>query len=242
MWHNNLLLGEDSVATINRMNRAYIMQQGYVGSRCDHWPGCPDSWAKFDPSKAEHRLDPHRLSDMFSTYELGRIWPEETEFPRYFAGTCCSQFAVSRDTIRSNSVETYRRIISWLEDWPWDQYTGRALEVLWPYIFLKRGRNCPSMQDCYCRTYGVCLETREEIALLERWNEVRTRADELEWQQYFRSEEIKSEGWADVDERIATDEEHNRLSEDMKSMRERTQSLRARMNQRYSLPESEVTW
>ena len=60
VWHNNMLLGWNSVQTINRMDRQNIIKTGYVPSRCDHWPGCPQ-WIRFDPSKAEHHLDPHRL-------------------------------------------------------------------------------------------------------------------------------------------------------------------------------------
>lgn len=63
VWHNNMLLGWDSVQTINRMDRANILRQGYVPSRCDHWPGCP-LWIRFDPSKAENILDPHRLEEV----------------------------------------------------------------------------------------------------------------------------------------------------------------------------------
>lgn len=50
VWHNNLLMGWNSVEEINRMDRDNIMRQGYVPSRCDHWPGCP-SWIHFNPSK-----------------------------------------------------------------------------------------------------------------------------------------------------------------------------------------------
>lgn len=41
VWHNNILLEWDSVQTINKMDRHNIIKTGYVPSRCDHWPGCP---------------------------------------------------------------------------------------------------------------------------------------------------------------------------------------------------------
>ena len=242
VWHNNLLLGEDSVETLNRMNRDYIMEQGYVPSRCDHWPGCP-SWIKFNPSQAEHKLDHHRLADMFSSRTFSEIFPEEHDPPRYFAGTCCSQFAVTRDTIRSNSKEDYIRIRDWIDNWFSDQYTGRALEILWQYIFLRKGEYCPSMEDCYCKTYGLCIQDRDERQTLERWNELRTRAEELQWQQWYRDNEWNELGLAkDSDKPVQEDPEYRRLTEEMTELRRKQQEFKQKLIDHWRLPESEVEW
>ncbi|KAB8659294.1 hypothetical protein FH972_026183 [Carpinus fangiana] len=181
VWHNNILLDWDSVKSINRMDRGNIMREGYVASRCDAWPGCP-AWIKFNPSQAEHQLDPHRLADMFNPKLFGELFPEETEFPPYFAGTCCSQFAVSRDAIRNRPIELYQRLLNFVTNYWSDQHAGMVFELLWPYIFLSKGTNCPTMQDCYCKTYNLCLEDPQEIRELEEWNGWRGRRDELSWQ------------------------------------------------------------
>lgn len=186
-WHNNILMDERSSSSINRMNRTFVMEQGYVNTRCDHWPGCP-SWVVFNPSNAEHSLDPHKLSDMFNEKLFGRLFPHEKDYPRYFAETCCSQFAASRDAIRAVPLEEWRRIKDWIEDEWADQYTGRAMEMMWQYIFKRQGVMCPSMGSCYCKQYGLCVEDDDPqgYELLRSWNEHRTRREELQWQEWFR--------------------------------------------------------
>ena len=144
VWHNNMLLGWDSVQTINRMDRHHIIETGYVPSRCDHWPGCPQ-WIRFDPSKAEHHLDPHRLEEMFTPDLFSQLFPNSTDFPPYFSGTCCSQFALSRDQIRTRPKETYEAILDWVLEYESDDRSGQMLEYTWPYIFTGKGSVCPPM-------------------------------------------------------------------------------------------------
>lgn len=191
-WHNNLLLGSNSVTQLNRMDRDNIMRQGYVPSRCDLWPGCP-TWVHFNPSKAEHRLDPHRLEQLFNIEIFSELFPDVENFPPYFAGTCCSQFAVSRDQIHSRPKEQYERLYKWATEFPDDAESGRVFEFTWPYIFLGRGTYCPSMQECYCKTYNLCIEDTKDLADLDRWNALRTRREELQWQLTFIREALKTE-------------------------------------------------
>lgn len=185
VWHNNLLMDFNSTISINRMDRDNIVREGYVPSRCDQWPGCP-TWIRYDPSLAEHRLDPHRLENMFNPAVLSHMFPAETDFPPFFAGTCCSQFAVSRDAIHRHPVDVYQHLLDWVMDTDNDDASsGRMFEYLWPYIFLGKGTHCPSMQDCYCKTYNFCLRSANDIAQMERWNNLRTRREELQWQLKF---------------------------------------------------------
>lgn len=194
VWHNNMLLEWNSSITINRMDRANIIRQGYVGSRCDHWPGCP-YWVRFDPSRAEDRLDPHRLEGLFNPETFKTLFPEVPErgFPPYFAGTCCSQFAVSKDTIRRRPKEFYERIRDWTMDWDNnDAESGRVFEYTWPYIFTGRGISCPSMQECYCKAYNFCIIDMDQLEQLERWNALRARREEVQWQVNFAVDALES--------------------------------------------------
>lgn len=165
VWHNNLLLAWDSVETLNRMDRENIMRSGYVPSRCDHWPGCP-AWVRFNPSQAEDSLDPHRLEEMFVPELFKRFFPGTTAFPPYFAGTCCSQFAASRDAIRSRSKEVYEAISDWILEYQYDDRSGMVMEYVWPFLFTGRGTLCPSMERCYCKQYKICMEEDEDVAAL----------------------------------------------------------------------------
>ena len=190
VWHNNMLMGWNSTTTINRLDRDNVIKQGYVPSRCDHWPGCP-VWAHFDPSRAEDRLDPHRLESLFNPTTFAAMFPNETSFPPFFAGTCCSQFAVSKATIRAHPIEYYINLQQWAMD-PLndDEESGRVFEYTWPFIFTGRGQYCPSMQDCYCQTYNFCIQENQDLIDLERWNALRTRREEVQWQLNFAQDAL----------------------------------------------------
>lgn len=243
-WHNNLLMDESSAQSINRMNRSFVMEQGYVNTRCDHWPGCPD-WVIFHPSAAEHALDPHRLSDMFSPKLFGKLFPNESEFPRYFAQACCSQFAASRDAIRNVPLAEWQRLKQWIEDDWLDQYTGRAMEMMWQYIFKRKGIHCPSMESCYCKQYGICIDEnsdKEGLAILHRWNELRTRSEELQWQMWFRSDQLHSmtdKVW-NYNER--DDEEYARVEDERLEIGERTAKWKAKVMKHFGIEKSQVDW
>ena len=194
VWHNSMLLGWNSSISVNRMNRDYVISQGYVGSRCDHWPGCP-YWVRFNPSRAEDRLDPHRLEGLFNPETFTQLFPDVSpnDFPPFFAGTCCSQFAVSRDAIQRHPKDFYENLRRWTMNWDNnDAETGRVLEYTWPYIFTGRGQSCPSMQDCYCKTYNFCIEDMEQLENLERWNALRSRREEVQWQLNFAKDALES--------------------------------------------------
>lgn len=137
--------------------------------------------------QAEHRIDPHRLEELFNYEIFSELFPGLAllDFPPYFAGTCCSQFAVSRDQIRSRPKEQYERLYNWAKTYPDDAESGRVFEYAWPFIFTGRGTWCPSMQECYCKTYNFCLENAKDLAALIRWNELRTRREEVQWQLTF---------------------------------------------------------
>lgn len=251
VWHNNLLLGWNSVQTINRMDRQNILRSGYVPARCDHWPGCP-LWVRFNPSKAEHRLDPHRLEEMFTREFFTRLFPETIDFPPYFSGTCCSQFAVSRDQIRSRPVETYQRIFDWIMEYESDDRSGMVMEYMWPYIFTRRGSMCPSMEECYCKTYNFCLRNPADVEALDHWNQVRTRREEVKWQLTFMEEALETAQQA-AEQRNATGvevvgieeklyPEIERLNEDLEVLTNNTWSSREAIIHRWKLPAPPVGW
>jgi hypothetical protein len=37
-----------------------------------------------------------------------------------------------------------------------DYMSGRVLEYTWHILFGKQAVNCPSAEDCYCKTFGKC--------------------------------------------------------------------------------------
>lgn len=76
-------------------------------------------WVRFDPSRAEDRLDPHRLEGLFNPDTFSKMFPDVTteDIPPFFAGTCCSQFALSREAIQRHSKQYYINLRDWTMDW-----------------------------------------------------------------------------------------------------------------------------
>lgn len=227
------------------------MKEGYVPSRCDHWPGCPD-WIKFNPSSSEHRLDPHRLAEMFNPTLFEKLFPGVDDVPPYFAGTCCSQFAVTRETIRSNPIETYQRLFDWIMEYQYDDRSGMVFEYTWPYIFLGRGTLCPTMQQCYCKTYNLCMEDQGDVEELTHWNDLRTRREEVKWQAAFmddametRQRDYEEKGLSskqilEVEE--AFEPEVYRLNAELERLVNNTWLARERIIKKYKLPTPPVGW
>lgn len=251
VWHNNLLLSWDSVETINRMDRENIMATGYVPSRCDLWPGCP-AWIKFNPTKAEHNLDPHRLGEMFTPELFHNFFPDADEFPPFFSGTCCSQFAVSRDAIRSRPKSTYEAILEWVLEYQYDDRSGMVMELTWPYLFANRGSLCPSMETCYCKTYNICLEESADVEDLANWNDLRTRREEVKWQVAFLEEALEATQRSDEALGASEDQvlevenkfqpEIEKLSGELEHLTNVTWQARENIIHRWKLPPPLVGW
>lgn len=206
--HNNLLLRQDSAATINLAKRQYITEQGYVNTRCDLNPGCPQ-WIKFNPTKAQHELHMNRLAELFGPEKWTELYPDTKKFPEYLSAPCCSQFAVTRDVIQGVSIATYKRLLKWLQEDPWDGFTGRFMEYTWAYLFLGAEELCPAIGECYCELYGVCVD---DVGMLEKWQSSMTRATDLDditiamgvYETDGRSSEsISKESRAEIEQQLA---------------------------------------
>lgn len=83
----------------------------------------------------------------------------DAPLPRTIGAACCSQFAVSKEQIRSRSEDDYRRIRSWLLETPLaDHVSGRILEFVWHIVFQREPVFCPPIEECYCNVFGACPE------------------------------------------------------------------------------------
>ncbi|KAF8246496.1 hypothetical protein K440DRAFT_553315 [Wilcoxina mikolae CBS 423.85] len=152
-WHNNDLHIFTTPLMLRELNYRRAKQRGYMNLRC-HWsPGCP-GWIKpltgiYNEIKGEE-------------FYLGQVFKylfPGVAIPEVFGATCCAQFVVTRERIRANSLEEYKRWRDWLmtTELP-DKYSGRVMEYLWHYIFSDRQSiDCPKEHVCYCDGYGVCF-------------------------------------------------------------------------------------
>jgi len=191
-WHNNDLLGNSIVETLQRLNinRVYRLG-GYMNLRCNWDPGCPTWIRTKDPST---NLDT-RLSGYESPFErpaddpernarrqqgedkaIIEAWPHlfpNMPLPEVLAQPCCSQFAATRESIRAVSFAHWNRIRDWVLDTRLpDSLSGRVFEYIWQVALANVSEACAPMHACYCDGYGVCFE---DDAALSRWYEAQQR-------------------------------------------------------------------
>jgi len=176
-WHNNVLMAQDGAIMINNLRREHVIDQGYFNMRCELYPGCP-KWIKWNPTKEENAWFPERTADLFSEKLWDRLFPNRTHNPGTLSQPCCSQFALSRDRIRSVPLSQYEA----LRDWLWETdigsgYSGRIMEYIWQYLWLDKDEHCPAISECYCKGYGLCLESEQNQKVV-RYNRLRQQMDE----------------------------------------------------------------
>lgn len=181
------------------------------------------------------------------------MFPTETDFPPFFAGTCCSQFAVSADAIRAHPKSYYITLLNWVTD-PAndDEESGRVFEYTWPYIFTGRGQFCPSMQDCYCKTYNFCIQENKDLLELERWNALRTRREEVQWQLNFAQDALDTRIENSKDRGVSAEDietvkgafqpEIDRLAKRLEGLAQQTWEIREGIIHYWSLPTPPTGW
>ncbi|RYP91391.1 hypothetical protein DL770_002531 [Monosporascus sp. CRB-9-2] len=154
-WHNDDP-DYDALPTLRNFRISHLQEAGYANLRCVWVIGCP---AEIRPVEDEDRTNKGAPSTkgVFKQAWHELMMPEEAPVPEVVAVSCCSQFGVTRETIRSRPAEDYIRFRDWLLQTPLeDSLSGRVLEFSWHIIFGKEPVHCPSAQECYCKTFGIC--------------------------------------------------------------------------------------
>ncbi|KAF4980756.1 hypothetical protein FZEAL_3311 [Fusarium zealandicum] len=175
-WHNDNP-DYDALPLLQKFRIENLKKVGYTNLRCVWVLGCPaeirpiqdETPAKEgEPVHARH-VYKAAFQDLFPSLEV----PEEVGI------TCCSQFAVRRETIRQRPRAEYVRFREWLiVSSLGDDLSGRVLEYSWhstffcgqlyyifgtqkltsrsTVIFGKKSVHCPNAAECYCQNYGMC--------------------------------------------------------------------------------------
>lgn len=171
-WHNSDLHGQNFANMLETLNVAHVARVGYMPLRCQHDPGCPN-WLHLD--LPEDQLDPFLRKE--EKYFTSKIWWElhpGVPLPDSISEPCCSQFALSRERIRSNPITEYQRYRDWLLNTPLDdEISGRWIEYSWQYLFTGQAEFCPSQNICFCDGYGFCFGSDAEF---QHWLDQRERA------------------------------------------------------------------
>jgi len=178
-WHNNILLNKDGAVMINNLRRQHVVNEGYFNLRCELHPGCP-RWVQWNATREQNRdRHPERYNDLFSAQLWDELFPNRSHDPVWLAEPCCSQYALSRDRIRSRPLADYVRIQDFLAaSRIGDGFLGRVMEYVWQFLWLDKDEHCPSMVDCYCKGYGICLSDEDQISLND-WNQAKSDEDEM---------------------------------------------------------------
>ncbi|KAJ3482342.1 hypothetical protein NLG97_g7594 [Lecanicillium saksenae] len=131
--------------------------------RCAWILGCPvEIHPKLDAKSLPENSIPtakHIYSQAFGELFPGVNVPSQVGVP------CCSQFGVTRETVRARPKEDYIRFREWLLNTDLhDAISGRVFEYAWHIMFNKEPVHCPHAGDCYCKQYGMChrLDCGEE--------------------------------------------------------------------------------
>ncbi|EPS34971.1 hypothetical protein PDE_09936 [Penicillium oxalicum 114-2] len=160
-WHNDNPL-YDSVISIKDLQLDYVQEAGYVNLRCTWIVGCP---AELEPARylRDRPHDPDHPTAMEFPDHFMALFPGE-QVPEIVGAACCSQFAVSRDRIRARDREHYLRARRFLIETSLDSQTsGRIMEYVWHIMLGKPAQYCPDARQCYCRTYGYCNMTDDDL-------------------------------------------------------------------------------
>lgn len=153
-WHNDDP-NYDSLPLLQRFRIEHLRDQGYVNLRCAWVLGCPSEIKPFEDDFEPTGDVPVHAKHVYKT-AFEQLFPG-AEVPTVIGVTCCSQFAVTKETVRSRPREDYVSYRDWLTKASLgDDLSGRVLEYSWHIIFGKEPVHCPAAPDCYCRLYGLC--------------------------------------------------------------------------------------
>ncbi|KAH7025885.1 uncharacterized protein B0I36DRAFT_329351 [Microdochium trichocladiopsis] len=162
-WHNDDP-DYDAVPTLRNLQLDYVAESGYVNLRCVWVIGCPYEIHPFQD--AGHKDEGSKTPSAKGVYKQAfeELLPG-TQVPELVAVSCCSQFAVTRQTLQTRPRSDYEHFRDWLLKTPLtDDLSGRVLEFLWHILFGKDAVFCPSAATCYCKVFGHCNSTCTDSA------------------------------------------------------------------------------
>lgn len=128
-WHNDNA-DYDALTLLQRFRFDHLKVEGYVNLRCVWVLGCPAEIKPIEDAKHIIEGEPVTAKRVYKK-AWEDLFPNE-EIPEVVGVTCCSQFAVRRETIRRRPKADYIRIRKWLvESNLVDDLSGRVLEYAW---------------------------------------------------------------------------------------------------------------
>lgn len=160
-WHNDDP-DYDALPTLRNLQLSYVKESGYVNLRCVWVIGCPAEIRPYEDEGQETTPDQPNAKAVYKS-AFRELMPG-VPVPEVVAVSCCSQFALTKETIRRHPKEKYILIRDWLlETQHPDEISGRVMEFSWHILFGKQALHCPSAKECYCKVWGMCnLDCNDE--------------------------------------------------------------------------------
>lgn len=157
-WHVDNALMQNTTFALAQLDLAQVQRRGYFNLRTSWLSACP-AWINTTKTVDESEIQEEAWMGQAFRENFG----QDVQVPEILAGPCCSQFAVTRDAIRSRPKAQYARSRDWLLNTNWDDYfAGRVWERMWPWLFQERAIDCAVEWKSLCRMYGVCFERGDE--------------------------------------------------------------------------------
>ncbi len=163
-WHSESMLLGSLQYSLMRLDLQDVIRRGYVNLRVTWENACPDWIDTTNDVQSEGKLEEVFMREAFiANFAPPDVASDSVDVPQYLNQPCCSQFAVTKEAIRSVPKEEYERYIKWLleTELP-DTLSGRTWEHMWQYLFTKRPVDCPIEWKVYCRTFHICFESDKE--------------------------------------------------------------------------------
>ena len=157
-WHNNMVLDHNMADMVKNLNLDFVSRVGYFNLRCHEEPGC-DGHIDLRATQPDKYIP-----EQIAAHETWKELHGNATMPDNLGAPCCSQFAVSREKLLSIPLEKWKFYRNWLINTNLtDGISGRIWEFTWHYILTGATELCPSIESCYCETYGVCFEPRAAV-------------------------------------------------------------------------------
>lgn len=166
-WHVEGTLLRNTTFALSQLDLQQVIKRGYFNLRVTWRAACP-AW--IDTSKTFDNYDKAEEPYMKEAWKSNF---GDDPLPEKLGGPCCSQFAVSKDAIRSRPREQYRDSAAWLVHTPWrDHIAGRVWEHMWPWLFKKETKDCAPERSSLCQMYSLCFQSNRELDdYKELWEE-----------------------------------------------------------------------
>lgn len=178
-WHMDGVLQQSMLFALSQLDLERTHERGYVNLRANWVDACPE---RIDTSKTSDESTIQEESYMSEAFaaNFGSV-----KLPRFFAGPCCSQFAVAREAVQRHAKSQYKRSMDWLVETNWSDYiAGRTWEHMFPWLFRGEAIDCPVEWKVYCGMYGICFEHPHDSTRYNKlWQE---RRDLMEATEFLR--------------------------------------------------------